>query len=381
MSNVPLADRIAQYGLTEVTSPDDPLVDVVFVHGLNGHPYNTWATSKPSTYWPSDLLPSALQDQRCRILTYGYDANVTAFTDGTSKDRIHNHAEHLASRLVANRSVSLTRWMWNRKLWALACCASRIRLVIPHGVTLALHCFTAACSSMTLLEVTLANIIQLKKALDRPIIFVCHSLGGLVVKRCLIHSKASRHSHTERTRSIYVSTYGVLFLGTPHNGSDLAKWGTLLERISSAVLPKKFFDSSDQLVQALKTNNETLQNINRLFIEIIGRFHIYFFHESKPMDLKGTRGFVVDEDSAAPVIEGVERMGIERDHSHMCKFESEGAPGYDVVAEAIMRYADDAPKLIQARWDEERRIRDFEKQEAAKEILRGRKTPLPAARV
>lgn len=227
-------------------------------------------------------------------------------------------------------------------------------------------------SFFLILESGLTDNEQLKKALERPIIFVCHSLGGLVVKRCLIHSRATRHSHTERTRSIYVSTYGVLFLGTPHNGSDLAKWGTLLERISSVVLPKKFFDSSPQLVEALKTNNETLQNINRLFIEIIGRFHVYFFHESKPMDMKGTRQFVVDEDSAAPVIEGVERMGIERDHSHMCKFESESAPGYEVVAEAIQRYATDAPQLIRARWEEERRIREFEKQEAAKEILRGK---------
>lgn len=108
MSSVPLAERISQYGLTEVSSPPNPLVDVVFVHGLNGHPYHTWATTKPPVFWPSDLLPSALEDQRCRVLTYGYDANVTAFTDGASKDRIHNHAEHLASRLVANRSVGVT---------------------------------------------------------------------------------------------------------------------------------------------------------------------------------------------------------------------------------------------------------------------------------
>ena len=115
MSDGSLAGRIVEYGLTEVSSSPDPLVDVVFVHGLNGHPYNTWATTKPATYWLADLLPSALQDQRCRILTYGYDANVTAFTDGTSKDRIHNHAEHLTSRLVANRSVRPTRWSCNEK--------------------------------------------------------------------------------------------------------------------------------------------------------------------------------------------------------------------------------------------------------------------------
>jgi len=192
-----------------------------------------------------------------------------------------------------------------------------------------------------------------------------------VVKRCLIYAKSLRHAHTERLRSIYVSTYGILFLGTPHNGSDLAKWGTLLQSICAAVLPKKFFDTSPQLIEALKTNNETLQNINRFFIEIIGRYRVYFFHESKPMDLKGTISFVVDEDSAAPVIEGVERMGIERDHSHMCKFEDENAPGYDVVAEAIQRYAEEAPATISKRWIEERRIRDVERREAAQELLGG----------
>lgn len=178
---------------------------------------------------------------------------------------------------------------------------------------------------------------QRKNAVDRPILWVCHSLGGLVVKRALIYSKNIRSSHTERLRSIYVSTYGILFLGTPHYGSDLAKWGTLLQSICAAVLPKKVFDSSPQLVEALKTHNETLQNINRLFVELIDRFHIYFFHESKPMDFKGTRHIVVDEESAAPDLPGVERMGIERDHSHMCKFEDECAPGYDVVAEALQR--------------------------------------------
>ncbi|KIW89091.1 uncharacterized protein Z519_10576 [Cladophialophora bantiana CBS 173.52] len=306
--------QIVQYGLTEVFSVADPLVDVVFVHGLNGHPHETWSTKKPNVFWPADLLPTALNEQRPRILTYGYDANVTAFTDGVSKDKIHNHAEHLASRLVANRS--------------------------------------------------------LRKATERPIIFVCHSLGGLVVKRCLIYCQSIRHhQHTERLRSIYISTYGILFLGTPHNGSDLAKWGSLLEKICAVALPKKFFDTSPQLVHALQTNNETLQNINRLFIEIIGRFHIYFFHESKPTDLKGTRVFVVEEDSAAPVFEGVERTGIEKDHSHMCKFENESSPGYDVVAEAIQRYAIGAQSLIRSRWEEEKRVAEFEKQAAARELL------------
>lgn len=93
------------------------------------------------------------------------------------------------------------------------------------------------------------------------------------------------------------------------------------------------------------------------------------------MDLKGTRDFVVDEDSAAPVIEGVERMGIERDHTHMCKFEDESAPGYDVVAEAIQRYTEEASPTILKRWIEEKRIREVERREAAEEILGGMSLP------
>ena len=84
MTNIPLSERVVQFGLTEVWSSADALVDIVFVHGLNGHPYNTWSTQKPEVFWPTDLLPPALEDQRCRILTYGYDAQVTAFTDGAS---------------------------------------------------------------------------------------------------------------------------------------------------------------------------------------------------------------------------------------------------------------------------------------------------------
>ncbi|PYH92748.1 catalytic protein [Aspergillus ellipticus CBS 707.79] len=309
-----LASRIKQYGLTQVyCSPEKPLVDIVFVHGLNGGPHHTWTSKNNGTFWPADLLPEVLAPSRVRILVYGYNANVTAFTDGASKDRVHNHAETLASGLAANRNL--------------------------RGCT------------------------------DRPIIFVCHSLGGLVVKRTLIYCRNVSNEKIEHLRSIYVSTYGILFLGTPHNGSDVAKWGLLLQNICTAVMPKKFMESSSQLVKTLKTNNETLQNINSLFADITSRFHIYFFHETLSTDIKGTRELIVDESSAAPYMEGVERMGIEADHSHMCKFDDENSPGYEAVAEALLRYSRDAPNTIYDRWIEEEKTRRVQKQTKVREIF------------
>ena len=151
-------------------------------------------------------------------------------------------------------------------------------------------------------------------------------------------------------------------MGTPHNGSDMAKWGTLLQNICSAVLPKKIMESSSQLINSPQTDNEALQNINGLFADIIPRFHIYFFHETRSTDVRGTRQLIVDESSAAPYVEGVERMGIEADHSTMCKFDDEGAPGYEAVAEALQRYSERAPSLITGRWREEGHARSVIRQ-------------------
>ncbi|KAI9822370.1 MAG: hypothetical protein M1827_000089 [Pycnora praestabilis] len=306
--------NVLRMGLTEVSSPEDPKVDVVLVHGLNGHPYDTWTAKKPEVFWPAQLLPQNVKKEEVRVLVYGYDADVTSFMGGTSKDKIHNHAENLVAKLFANRSF--------------------------------------------------------EDATERPIIFVCHSLGGLIVKRALIYARSLRNQRTEHLRSIYVSTYAILFLGTPHNGSDVAKWGSMLQSICNAVLPKSFFNTTPQLVDSLKTENETLQNINRLFTDIMNRFHIYFFHEAKPTDFKGTLAFIVDETSAAPSsADGVERMGIEADHSHMCKFASKTSPGYAEVAEGIKRYARDAPATIAHRWPEEYRSRMQEKRAEAAELF------------
>ncbi|KAJ5827060.1 hypothetical protein N7447_003823 [Penicillium robsamsonii] len=308
---------IKAFGLTQIYTPrDDPTIDIVFVHGLNGHPHDTWTSKDTGCFWPTDLLPDVLASQRPRILTYGYNANVTAFTDGASRDTVVSHAETLASTLAANRS--------------------------------------------------------LKDCSNRPIVFICHSLGGLIVKRALIYSRSLSSEKTEHLRSVYVSTFGILFLGTPHNGSDIAKWGLLLQNICNAVLPKRFIESSPQLVKALRTNNETLQHINSLFVDIMGRFHIYFFHETRSTDMRGTREVIVDEHSAAPYMEGVERAGIEADHSHMCKFDDDNAAGYEVVAEAILRYSRQAPAVITDRWVEEKNARTQEKKAKAREIYDAR---------
>lgn len=100
------------------------------MHGLNGGPIKTWTTNKTEKFWLADkeMLPKNISN--ARILSFGYDASVTAFFGRTSSDTILQHAHTLVAELVADR--------------------------------------------------------QLEGAMNRPIIFVCHSLGGIVVKRVTI---------------------------------------------------------------------------------------------------------------------------------------------------------------------------------------------------
>lgn len=206
--------------------------------------------------------------------------------------------------------------------------------------------------------------------------------------KALIYSSEIRGVKTDHLRSIFVSTHGILFLGTPHKGADLAKWGSRLERICDAVIPGRVLDTRRDLVDALKTNNETLQNIDRQFIQIMSKFHIFFFHEGKPTKLGSKLEFVslvavseicryiltlvqiVDEDSASPTVQDVERAGIQADHSHMCKFENENAPGFDLVVEGIQRYADQAPGIITGRWEAEKRERGMRRDADITEMSR-----------
>ena len=86
-------------------------LSIVAVHGLNGDPFKTWTTNKTDRFWlgDADLLPTHIK--RARILTFGYNAAVTALFGKTSSDHILQHAHTLVAELVADREVG--SWLRN----------------------------------------------------------------------------------------------------------------------------------------------------------------------------------------------------------------------------------------------------------------------------
>ena len=109
-------------GLRVISSPIDSIVDIIFVHGLTGDAFDTWykkvaeaagqekaialenngqqndkglAHQRDSggIYWPLQLLPNELPD--ARILTFGYDADITHVFGAVGQEKLRDHADTL----------------------------------------------------------------------------------------------------------------------------------------------------------------------------------------------------------------------------------------------------------------------------------------------
>jgi pimeloyl-ACP methyl ester carboxylesterase len=65
----------------------------------------------------------------------------------------------------------------------------------------------------------LLTLLHVRQIGQRPLIFVAHSLGGLVVKQMIRDAQGMNHSEWT---PILENTKGVVFLATPHQGSELA---------------------------------------------------------------------------------------------------------------------------------------------------------------
>jgi len=66
---------------------------------------------------------------------------------------------------------------------------------------------------------------------SRTILFIAHSLGGVFVKEALRRSAGWLPHHSRpQFRSIFTSTIGIIFFGTPHGGTDPRVFSNVLLR-------------------------------------------------------------------------------------------------------------------------------------------------------
>ena len=78
---------------------------------------------------------------------------------------------------------------------------------------------------------------------------------------------------------------------------------------------------------------------------------------------------MVDETSAAPILDNTERSGIPANHSQMCKFEDKNSAGYKTMVAALMRYTRQAPPTIRFRWEKAKEMFRVQRMNEASELI------------
>ena len=275
---------------------------IVAVHGLDEDSVEAWSDPISDISWLRDLLPQYIP--AARILTYGYASDGSSASESRSSERFLQHAQTLVAELDADRSI--------------------------------------------------------ENASERPIIFLCHGIGGILVKKALSYSSSMVARNVIHLYGIFVSTYGILFMGTPHDGVEQTSW---------SVMAKNSGGTPGALLKAISKNSETLQSINDQFAPLVKQFHIHFFWEQLETITDTSARYKVEEKSAAPIWDNTERCGIWANHAQMCKFGSVDSPGFTVVRATLRRYVREASKVIATRWvDANKNIEQQRNREAA-EIL------------
>ncbi|KAN0086995.1 vegetative incompatibility protein HET-E-1 [Elaphomyces granulatus] len=236
-------------------------VDLVAVHGLNGDAKRTWTHGETNALWLQDFLPRDVKN--IRVMSFGYNASAAL---GNTTATIADHAKDLLGCMVDKREEEDEK--------------------------------------------------------TRPIIFVGHSLGGIVIKQALFQAKIEPQYQT-----ISEATVGIIFLGTPHRGSDKASYGEVLANVATTVM----HNPAPGLINVLRANSDALMRLTTDFRFQLPNYQVCSFYEMKPMPEFSS--LIVEKHSSLLDIPWEDQVPVDANHEEICKF----AHPDDVVYEKLFK--------------------------------------------
>ncbi|KAL8670217.1 MAG: hypothetical protein Q9168_005231 [Polycauliona sp. 1 TL-2023] len=280
-SNLPLRDHIpgknTSLGLHLIHLPSTAsCLDIVFVHGLGGDSRKTWSEDhNPALFWPVLWLPLETEFECARLFTFGYNANF-GLGVANSTANITDFAKELLSELRYGRTDEGKRF----------------------GIG------------------------------ETPLILVTHSMGGLLAKKACILGQNDEHYGT-----LIRSISAIVFLSTPHRGSNLAE---VLNRILVVS-----FQSARDFITDLGKSSMALEEINEQFRHIAPQLTIWSFYETLPTPIGPKKMMVLDKDSAILGYPEEISRPLYADHHGVCKFSSRGDANYVSVRNALGMLAEE----------------------------------------
>ncbi|KAJ8109396.1 hypothetical protein OPT61_g7492 [Boeremia exigua] len=279
------------YGFTQLYRPKAgaPITaDIIAITGLDGHAYGSWRGKSSGTMWLRDILSKNMP--QCRTMTYGYNSKLSQHGFGNIVD-------------------------YSRKF------LDEIR-----------------------------DIRSTDKSIHRPIIFVAHSFGGIILAQSLISASRTNKAYDPVVAALHTATCGLLLFGIPHQG--------LIVDDIEAMLAANKNKSRSALLDQLKIGSHALRSIQEPFRELIvdsGYKIISFYethatprlefdHASKRWMRSGVHQIAVDPNSALLQLPShLERkVPISANHSTIVKFEAKSSPGFCTVLRYMKEFEREA---------------------------------------
>ncbi|KAI9736601.1 MAG: hypothetical protein M1834_000805 [Cirrosporium novae-zelandiae] len=301
--------------MTTLFNPQKPTVDIIAVTGLAGHALGSWKVPNGNAVWLRDWLPQ--QVSNARILTYGYD-----------------------SRLLKNKSKCTIEQLASKFLEALK---------------------TSRGS---------------ESERQRPIIFIAHDLGGLLVKSAIAQAGASGINESQENIDVLKSCYGFLFFGVPNQGLNhqqlkLMVRGEPNEELMNALIttctnePSEYLKGlHEKLCERFKFNDSQVVSYYECYgtkaVKAIG-FWEYLqgllglgpsvglgeLHRSGPEVMMVTQASAT---SGFANQKPCDQIPVERDHLNLVKFPSEVDQLYRDVTRRIDNLVLKAPAVVNKRF-------------------------------
>ena len=261
---------------------------IVTVHDLFGEPTEpppAHVAKESSFLWLRNLF--AYEQNACRILVFKYNVNSFITPGCASDDRLFNEATTLVCELVAERRGD---------------------------------------------------------AHKRPLVFLCHGVGGLLVKRALILSSSPKTQEQKDFRNVYISTHAVIFAGTPHLG--IRSEALSLLKNGNAVHPSQF-------IVDLLDGSEFLVDLHDRFVPLAKQIRTCNIWEQRETQQGDYKSHIVDKASAAPDLFLGERWGMSVDHKDLLEFRDPNDSRFKVLMDSLTRHVKTCHQEVTLRWKTE----------------------------
>ncbi|OCH86490.1 hypothetical protein OBBRIDRAFT_224237 [Obba rivulosa] len=271
-------------GFTALSDGDK--FDIIAIHDLNGHAFDTWQDHSSSFMWLRDSLPGSFPD--ARILLYGYSADILSST--------------LTGRLSALSDVFLENLRRERDF----------------------------------------------EMGSKPLIIMAHSLGGLVIKQALLSSnKRADARYSDIFTSIRGIMF---FGTPHHKGGDTSTTILVCDVLQAFnidglvdairewdVKPLFLFNVTDEFLRVV---NELRISIHTFVEE--GRTKIGRWPIERNIQL-------VKEESATLGAAHERKVLVQANHADLCKFKDPTCPAYVAVCQGIHDLTAEIPSIATKR--------------------------------